>query len=383
MHFEILSVSPTHEFVHHLHESLFDKISIKNVGNQTILHPMKIMWSGEALIGEWADYRTDWITYSKLETSPSGTNRIIGVVFMNHLPASGAKTGKIVIEKGLAEDGQEVIYMTFTEWTQNHTEKFIVIDPENKLKLSPQNLIDLVLRSTNGDVRGYTIIDKDKSINLEPDSGKADECSTCWGAADIADSKWEAGQEQASRYGRNYYTAENLYSLDPDRPFVLNRETGYCDLNCKEWTMFNGSVNPSSQSCMTKNCKSYDDSNKCLECFVESEILDLPNWRLNNVYSQNAVKNRNPQQPFKLNDLVNACDLQCTDDHWSNATSKRYYVQKPRSQKCIYKNCRDWDPYAATGPNQDPAKICTACWSEHDIADYQNWDAKDRYSLAV
>ena len=148
---------------------------------------MKIFWGGEALIGEWADYPTDWITYSKLETTPSGANRIIGVVFMKDPPASGAKTGKIVIEKGVAEDGQQVIYMTFTERTQSLTEKFIVIDPENKLKLSPQNLIDLVLRSTNGNVRGYTIIDKEKSINLELDRGRADECSTCWGVADVAD----------------------------------------------------------------------------------------------------------------------------------------------------------------------------------------------------
>ena len=117
----------------------------------------------------------------------------------------------------------------------------------------------------------------------ESPTGRGDFCTACWDKSDLARADWQA---------KTIYRDNELEGVDPDQPFVLDKITGECILQCKPgyWSNWKSKANKApfvtQQRCYSDNCKNFDysdyqvgnNSKICTDCWANEDIADRDNW---------------------------------------------------------------------------------------------------------
>jgi hypothetical protein len=135
----------------------------------------------------------------------------------------------------------------------------------------------------------------------------------------------------------------------------------------------------------------FDDSNDVLElvktpvgpdmcnsCWSNSEIIDYSNWHAKDKYTITQTGHLHEPEPFTYNPFTRTCDFNCKPGYWASAGSIHYHTEDVSKDRCIYDNCKNWNPNDTSPDNSN--KKCTECWDHKDVQYYFRWHAKEAYT---
>jgi hypothetical protein len=122
-----------------------------------------------------------------------------------------------------------------------------------------------------------------KAWDHESPTGYSWFCTACWDKSDLARADWQA---------KSTYTELELEGVDLEQPFVLDKITGECILQCKSgyWSNYKSTQKaadyPTSQRCYNNNCKDFNsdktdggnNSTICIECWGNHDIAAYNTW---------------------------------------------------------------------------------------------------------
>ena len=225
------------------------------------------------------------------------------------------------------------------------------------------------------------ISDNCKTFNHASGSDIATRCTSCFAVIDMVPfSGFPAF--------RSYFEQE-IIPHDTAEPWTL--VGNICRLNCAAgyWSNFNSKAHVKldlfDQRCTSDNCKAWghalnnpgQTAKRCTECFDKADMEPYTSWDGKGSYTLYELAGRDIEAPWELDNNYLACKLTCLPKYWSNYSSKYNTASGPTDQRCTSTNCKDWDYASNLAINT--SDICTACWADSDIADYENWDARTHY----
>lgn len=101
----------------------------------------------------------------------------------------------------------------------------------------------------------------------------------------------------------------------------------------------------------------------CKTCWTKEDLSVWAEWPAAPWVPETIIRNAKEDEPYKLNETLGKCELQCLDGHWYNGSSMNYKAQQPgqehwyngkssiyraqqpTQEKCIWYNCRNWDSH--------------------------------------
>jgi hypothetical protein len=104
----------------------------------------------------------------------------------------------------------------------------------------------------------------------------------------------------------------------------------------------------------------------CSACWAKEDFLEgnHDDWDAKSSYSVMFIGGILHEEPFQLLPETNVCKMRCK---WGWVSS---WAPTPNDQRCISANCKTVD----TEPD-----ICTSCFNEADLSDWEKWQGKDVY----
>jgi hypothetical protein len=104
----------------------------------------------------------------------------------------------------------------------------------------------------------------------------------------------------------------------------------------------------------------------CTACWTAADFLEnnYEDWDAKSSYSKVFIEGILVEEPFQLSPETNVCEMRCK---WGWVSS---WAQTPNEQRCISANCKNVD--------SNPS-VCTDCFNEADLSDWEEWQGKDVY----